>query len=117
MRKHTSIKNTVIALAVLFAAFLAAGCAGYYQAPVVPGKGCLFADVSAPMDLDVEKSGLGTKSGEAKSKNVLGLISTGDCSIQTAAKNGGITDIRHVDYKFTNILGVYAEFTTVVHGE
>jgi len=32
-------------------------------------------------------------------------------------KNGGITKVHHVDSKVKNILGVYAEYTTVVYGE
>ena len=44
-------------------------------------------------------------------------VALGDCSIEQAMKNGGITKVHHVSSKVRNILGVYAEYTTIVHGE
>ena len=41
----------------------------------------------------------------------------GDASVQTAARNAGITKISHVDYKKTSVIGVYAKVITVVYGE
>ena len=38
-------------------------------------------------------------------------VSRGDISV------GGIKTINHVDYEFSNILGVISEFTTVVYGD
>jgi hypothetical protein len=32
-------------------------------------------------------------------------------------RNGGITRIHHVDHETSNILGVYAKYTTIVYGE
>jgi hypothetical protein len=48
--------------------------------------------------------------------SAFGLVAWGDCSIETAAKAGGITQIRHIDYQSKNVLG-YQEFTTIVKGE
>jgi hypothetical protein len=41
----------------------------------------------------------------------------GDSSINTAAKNGGITKINHVDRQVKNVLGFIGEYTTTVYGE
>lgn len=93
------------------------GCAGVYRAPVMPGVGILYADVSAPLDVDNDGTITTEKKGEATAENVLGLIVTGDASIAAAAKAGKITKVSHVDYKFKNILGIYSKFTTIVYGE
>lgn len=107
----------LIVLAMLIACLvMMSGCAGYYGGRLVkPSMGSLYADLTAPMSTDMNKAG--TKLGTAMSSSILGIIATGDSSIETAAKNGGITTINHVDYHFKNILGVYSEFTTKVYGE
>ena len=57
-----------------------------------------------------------TRVGRATVRSFFGFIATGDASIQTAAQNGGITEIHHVDYEAQNIFGVLADFTVVVYG-
>ena len=42
---------------------------------------------------------------------------TGDASIQQAAHNGGITKVSYVDSEVKAILGIWAEYCTVVYGE
>jgi len=54
--------------------------------------------------------------GTAKATAIIG-IATGDASIAAAMSNGGITKVHHVDTEVTNILGIYATYTTVVYGE
>lgn len=97
------------------AMMMSASCS-YYRAPVMPPMGLLYADIKAPMDIDVDRTELGTKVGRATSKSILGLFATDDASIAAAARNGGITEILHVDYEFKNVLMIFQEFTTVVYG-
>lgn len=92
-------------------------CAGVYVAPVAPPSGLLFADYSAPLDIDADQSKRGNKMGTSSVESILGLVATGDASIAEAARNGGITTIRHVDYQFKNLLGIYSKFTVVVYGD
>ena len=40
-----------------------------------------------------------------------------DASIQTAAKNGGITKISTFDIKVTNMLGIIVKYETIVTGQ
>jgi hypothetical protein len=88
---------------------LLAGCAG-----VTPMNGSLYTDLQGPVAVG---NGSGSsKTGTAKATAIIG-IATGDASIQTAMQNGGITKVHHVDTKVKNILGIYAEYTTVVYGE
>jgi hypothetical protein len=54
--------------------------------------------------------------GRAEAWGIL-VFATGDASIATAATNGGIKRIHHVDHETTNILGIYAKYVTVVYGE
>ena len=104
-------------VAVGMVCFVFSGCAGMYSAPVQPGIGWLYSDVSAPLDVDNDGTIIVENKGEASAENILGWIVTGDASIAAAARAGKITKVRHVDYKYKNILGIYAKFTTVVYGE
>ena len=57
------------------------------------------------------------KKGEATCMSVLGLVATGDCSIDTAMKNGGLKKIHYVDWDVKNILGVIGNYKVTVYGE
>jgi hypothetical protein len=56
------------------------------------------------------------KIGKAEAWGIL-VFSTGDASISAAMQNGGITRIHHVDHETQNFLGIWAKYTTIVHGE
>ncbi len=93
------------------------GCAGFFTAPVQPPIGLLYSSYEAVIDIDSEETQLGSKVGRSGASSILGLVATGDASVGAAAKAGGITTIRHVDYEFFTVLGVYGRFTTVVYGD
>jgi len=59
----------------------------------------------------------GRKVGTATATSILGLIATGDASIEAATRNGGITKVKYVDYSVKNILGLFGEYTTTVYGD
>ena len=102
----------LLSLALLFAS-----AATFYGCATVasPVMGGIYTDVKAPITATTNSKG--SKIGTATATSILGLIATGDASIHTAAKNGGITNIRQVDYHSTSILGIYATFTVEVHGD
>jgi len=58
-----------------------------------------------------------SKVGTGQASSILGLVATGDASIESAARKAGITRISHVDYEVKNIIGIYATFTVYVYGE
>jgi len=93
-------------------AFLMTGCAGIATYQEVPAG--LYADYKYGKDAE---GPVGSKEGQACATSILGWFGTGDASIITAANNGGITKVYSVDHKVKNILNVYAEYCTVVHGE
>jgi hypothetical protein len=93
----------------LFAAASISGCTG-----LTPMNGSIYTDLKGPVSMGNATGS--SKVGEAKATAIVG-VALGDASIETAMKNGGITKVHHVDTKVRNILGVYAEYTTVVYGE
>ncbi len=101
---------------VLLGTFLFTGCAAYV-APTVPPMGLAFENVKAPLDVNVNKTKMSEKQGEASSLCVLWLFAFGDCSIAKAARNGNIKTINHADYQYTNILGFFQQFQVIVYGE
>lgn len=103
---------------LLVAAALVLGLTGCTTAPFQPSEGIMYTDVKAPLQLEYDKTDLGHKVGSASSTSVLGLVATGDCSTQAAAKNGGIKTIKHADYEFKNILfGIFTKTTVYVYGD
>lgn len=79
------------------------------------GTGGLYTDVKQG---EMATSNIrGSKVGQSKASSYLGLIAVGDASVDTAAKNGGITRISHVDSHKKSILGIVTSTTTIVYGE
>lgn len=91
------------------AGILFAGC-GVTGKPV----GLLYTDVTTP-ELLTHSSG-SNKEGKTSCKSILSLVAIGDCSIATAAKNGGITQVQSVDTRVDSILGIINSYTTIVKG-
>lgn len=98
-------------LAILVCGLLLAGCSG---APA-PAGGLIWTNVSAPIAA-TDNPNKPTLVGRAEATSILGLIATGDASIRAAVRNGGITQIHHVDYHKQSIFGVVTTFTTIVYG-
>jgi hypothetical protein len=92
---------------------LATGCVAP-NGPVGGTMGTIYTDVSGAVTATSNTGA--SKVGSAVSQGVLGFA-WGDSSIKTAAANGGITKIQHVDYHTKSVLGVYSETTVTVYGE
>ena len=76
--------------------------------------GMLYTDVSGAVGATSNAGG--SKMGQATSTGII-CVATGDSSIKTAAANGGITKISHVDYHVTSVLGLYVKTTVTVYGD
>ncbi|GAA8054871.1 hypothetical protein JP0568_12130 [Helicobacter pylori] len=48
---------------------------------------------------------------------VLWLPVTGNCSVEKAAKSGGVTKIKMVSRETNNFLGIVGKYTTIVQGD
>ena len=104
----------ILAALVVGASMLFGGCA----AGPNPLTGFWYSDVKYPGYYDgASERGVGSKTGDATATSILGLVATGDASISAACSKGGIKTINTVDHHYTNILGLYAKWTTVVTGE
>ena len=57
------------------------------------------------------------KEGKACASTIMGLVATGDASIQAAKAAGGITEVSYVDHTAKSILGITAEWCTIVRGK
>ena len=87
------------------------GCA---FAPVMPPRGILYTDQQAPL---FGGRAPGHAEGRASAHSVLFIFAWGDCSVTAAAANGGIKQIKHLDYRLLNLALIYQRFTTIVRGE
>ncbi len=95
-------------------ATLSLGC---IAAPVVPPLGLVYTKVDAPLSIGTGEHEPSLKRGESSSRSILFLVATGDASVKAAARAGGITDIKHIDYEYRNVIGIYQRYTTIVYGE
>jgi len=102
-------KTLSISLALL-CVLAVSGCATSFP------QGAFFTDLNLPMQATPDLGGA-TKVGTAKCISILGLIATGDCSIEAAGKSAGITKVNHVDWQAHNILGIYGEYQVKVFGK
>lgn len=76
-------------------------------------NGMVYTDTTVPL----AGNGAGsTKQGTAVCTGILAVAAFGDCSVEAAAKNGGITQVQSVDAKIFNVLGLYTTYTTIVKG-
>jgi len=87
---------------------------GCLAAPVVPPIGLVYTEMDAPL---ASRGEVGSKRGTSTVTSILFLVSTGDGSVRAAAQNGGIRNVKLVDYQYSNVLGVYQRYTTVVYGD
>lgn len=93
------------------AGFLLTGC-GVTSSPVMGG---IYTDVTSGQEVTGNR--MAQKVGRSSAMGVLNMVAVGDASYQTAAKNGGITRISHIDKRDYTILGVYTTYETIVYGE
>lgn len=103
-------KSLVLSLLVVFA--LGLGCAQVTQ----PVNGSLFQAVKGPVSAG-DSTAEATKQGTAQAMSILGLAGFGDASIEQAMANGDITKVHHVDYEGFSVLGLFAQYKTIVYGE
>lgn len=96
---------------ILVCAAWLSGCA----VAAAPTNGLLFTNVQGP--INANEGTATSKEGKACANNILGLIASGDASIEAAKADGGISKITTVDHSSTSILGLYAQFCTVAYGE
>jgi hypothetical protein len=103
-------KMKLLAVAVV-SALMFSSCA-MVKSPLMA---VIYTDVKGPVT--ATSNSVSSKVGVASASCILGIVATGDASIDAAAKKAGITKIHHVDEHATNILGIYATYEVMVYGE
>ena len=100
--------RTVLASAIALALLAPLGCV---RSPT--GPALLYMNVKGPLG---PAGGAGDgKVGEACANTFFALFAAGDASIETAKRNGGITEVTTIDHRSTNIIG-FGSFCTIVTG-
>jgi hypothetical protein len=87
-----------------------AGC----QPVASPVMGFIYLDAKGPI---AATQGTGMREGTACAKSIMGLVATGDASIEAAKRAGGIQEVASVDHHSTSTLGIVGEFCTIVRGK
>ncbi|EKB6187585.1 TRL-like family protein [Salmonella enterica] len=95
---------------IIFIGSLLTGCA---TGPSPTGIG-LYTDVKGPI---TATSLPATKTGKACAQTVLGIVNTGDASIDSAKKAGDISLVSSVDYETTGSYPLYGKTCVVVRGQ
>ena len=97
-------------------AMIVIGCGGFGYP-----TGSIYTGTQVPSGINRnETSGAGKtgdKAGEACATGILNLAAFGDASMDAAKKAGGVSDVHSVEFHQTNILGIYTQGCTVVHGK
>jgi len=80
--------------------------------------GCVYTHIKVPLDTNLQDTDLGDKIGKSQHQGVLWMVAWGDAGTQAAAKNGGITTLKHFDREIMTVLfGLYYRETTIVYGK
>ncbi len=80
--------------------------------------GCVYTHVTMPYSIELNKTELGHKRGEASMYSLLWLVAWGDAGAASAAKAGDITVLTHMDREIESVLfGIYSRNTTIVYGD
>lgn len=94
---------------ILVVTVVLTGCA---RGPSPTGLG-LYTDVKGAVTATGET---GSRKGIACAQSVLGLVNTGDASIETAKQNGGLKTVASVDYETTGSYPFYGKTCLIVTG-
>lgn len=103
------MKNSMTCVALGAVLAVASGCA-----TTVP-QGGIYTGLKLPVAVTASDE-QASKKGTSSCTSVLMMFAVGDCSVETAAKDGGITEIHHVDWDAKNFLGLYGSYKLTVYG-
>jgi hypothetical protein len=81
-------------------------------------SGCVYAKFRTPLDRDLDRTQLGSKTGSSEFQSILWLVAWGDAGTHAAAQDGGITTINHADLEILSVLfGLYYRQRTILYGD
>lgn len=112
------MKRALTLVGVMAFAAVASGCAGVggYTQPggLTPMAGIYMETTSGAILHD--NGATPTKTGKACGNSILGVVATGDTTIETAMNNAGIKKVVYTQQYLKNILNLYWEVCTIAKG-
>lgn len=112
------MKRALMSLGVVaFAASLygCSGVGGYTQPAGLHPAGWVFSETTSGTILN-DNGTSPSKTGRACGTSILGMVGTGDTSVEAAMNNGGIKKVVFTEHYIKNILGLYVEVCTIAKG-
>ena len=103
-----------ILLISVLSLFLVSCAGGRTQSGV--NAGILYSSWEDTISASVDNSIPVVKNGKACSTNILGLVASGDSSVEAAKRNGGVSKVAFADTTYMSVLGIYQEGCTIVKG-
>ncbi len=108
-------KALLWALVPIFCLTFLTGCIpGFYTV------GTLYTSVKTPASAVAyygPQATTAAKVAKVTTTNILGIIATGDASLEAAMREAGIKKVHHVDQEVTSILGLWSTYSIYVYGE
>jgi hypothetical protein len=104
----------------LLAALIITTMSGCGALIAMGGGGIFYQDTKQPSSALAyygPTTSQGMKTGNAQFTSILGILVTGDASLDAAMRAGGITKLHHVDTQITSILGIITTYKLIVFGE
>ena len=118
MAKSASV---AVAVGAALAMSLATGCVSNLYPGGPSPHGVIQTTVTVPaqnLAVALDATAKPTKTGVSAAQAVLGLIASGDASVNAAMQSAGITKVHHVDHSVNSLLfGMWFEAKTIVYGE
>ena len=105
------MKKFAVLMTLLALAFISVPNAQAYE----PWGAGIYTGTKEAMDYATPGAVLGSKTGVASCRTVLGIVNWGDCSIRAAMKNGKISKVTAADWEKRFIV-VYGIKTLRVYG-
>lgn len=99
---------------MFFCVAMAAGLGMLSGCASVLPVGAVYTEIKLPVTATAIS---GKKHGVAECKSIMALVATGDCSIDTAKKNGGISKVSSVDWETRSVLGIISDYKLNVYGD
>ncbi len=104
------------------AALLLNGCIVAFRTPVMAPQGVLFSRTRMPLTVNYGDTPVCRDSGSATScylyEPVTGLtFAWNSCSIEAAARAGGLSSVHYADYELMHVLGVFGRVTVTAYGD
>jgi hypothetical protein len=111
------MKRILMSVAVVGFAASLYGCimGGYTQPAGLFPSGWIYSETTSGSILN-DNGATPTKTGKACSVGILGMVATGDNSVEAAMNTSGIKKVVFTEQTVKNILGFYVEICTIAKG-